>query len=109
MAAGTFDARSLRLHAVSRYLEVEWSDGVVSRYPHGFLRRQCRCAECLQAARSGHGIEAAEDISLVAVLPYGPQAVRLQFSDGHSRGIYPFAYLRDLAAEAGLSTEPNLP
>ena len=100
--------RSLHLHSVSHYLEIEWTDGVVSRLPHRFLRLHCRCAECRHSQTLGHDIDAPEDIDLLAVLPYGPESVQLQFSDGHTRGIFPFPYLRELAAGAGLSTEPNL-
>lgn len=99
---------ALRSHAVSRYLEIEWDDGVVSRLPHRFLRMHCRCAECLQSQRSGRPVEPSIDVGLLAVLPYGPASVQLQFSDGHSRGIFPFPYLRELATQAGLSTEPKL-
>ena len=100
--------RSLHLHSVSHYLEIEWTDGVVSRLPHRFLRLHCRCAECRQAANTGSAPQAPEDIGLLAIVPYGPASVQLEFSDGHSRGIFPFLYLRELASEAGLSTEPNL-
>ena len=31
-----------------------------------------------------------------SVVPYGPNAVQLHFSDGHARGIFPFDYLREL-------------
>jgi DUF971 family protein len=100
--------RSLHSHSVSRYLEIEWADGVVSRLPHRFLRLHCRCAECRQGQGAGKIIDTPEDVALLAVIPYGPASVQLEFSDGHSRGIYPFPYLRELAAAAGLSTEPNL-
>ena len=100
--------RSIHSHSVSRYLEIEWSDGVVSRLPHRFLRLHCRCAECRQARNTGHAIATPEDVDLTAVVPYGPASLQLEFSDGHSRGLFPFPYLRELAAEAGLSTEPNL-
>ena len=99
---------SIHSHSVSRYLEIEWSDGVVSRFPHRFLRLHCRCAECLQSLNLGNLLQADEDLNLRAVIPYGPASVQFEFSDGHSRGIFPFPYLRELAAGAGLSTEPNL-
>jgi len=99
---------ALRSHTVSGYLEIEWDDGVVSRLPHRFLRMHCRCAECAQGRRSGQVAGESADIGLVGVQPYGPESVQLQFSDGHSTGIYPFPYLRELAALAGLSSEPEL-
>jgi DUF971 family protein len=40
-----------------------------------------------------------EDITVLAALPCGPNAVQLQFSDGHDRGIFPFPYLLELRDE----------
>lgn len=34
------------------------------------------------------------------MLPIGYYALRLVFDDGHTRGIFPFAYLRELDAAA---------
>lgn len=60
------------------------------------LRRHCRCAECRSLSLQGHPIDAG-NVSLrsVAAMGYG---VQLVFSDGHERGIFPWAYLAELAA-----------
>jgi len=79
-----------------RSLLVEWSNGESSDLAHRMLRMQCRCAECLLVRRSGRQVEAPEGIALLEVVPYGPNAVQLRFSDGHERGIFPFSYLREL-------------
>jgi len=47
-------------------------------------------------------VPAADDLTIVAVEPIGNYAVRLAFSDGHDRGIFPWAYLTEIAA-AGAS------
>lgn len=86
----------IRLQAAARMLEVDWDDGSTSRLAHLALRRACRCAECLRVRRSGRNVAAPEAIELIAVVPYGPNAVQLRFSDGHERGIFPFPYLRGL-------------
>ncbi len=39
-------------------------------------------------------------IAVTNVEPMGGYAVHLAFSDGHNRGIFPWSYLRALAAEA---------
>ncbi len=57
---------------------------------------RCRCAECTSIRRSGSEVAAPEDIELLAVVPFGQNAVQMRFSDGHERGIFPFAYLREL-------------
>jgi DUF971 family protein len=41
---------------------------------------------------------APESLRLVRIEPVGEQALNLGFSDGHDRGIYPWAYLRQLGA-----------
>ena len=87
---------ALRLHARSRALEVEWPDGTCAALPFRFLRERCMCAECRSARSDGAAISALASIAVTA-LPCGAGAVQLVFSDGHSRGIFPFAYLRELA------------
>ena len=44
------------------------------------------------------GIELAiaPGLHVAAVEPIGNYALRLSFSDGHDRGIYPWSYLREL-------------
>ena len=88
----------LRNHQEGRWLEVVWSDGVTAVLPHRLLREACRCAHCLSAIRSGTAEAVAAKICLELIEPYGPGALRLGFDDGHSRGLYPFEYLRELPA-----------
>jgi DUF971 family protein len=89
-------------HQQSGVLELRWQDGSVSRLPHGLLRSRCRCAGCEQAFRA-RGTHAAIDdaVRLDAVVPIGDKGLNLVFSDGHGRGIFPWAYLHEL----GLSTD----
>ena len=86
----------LRNHRADRRLEIVWSDGLVAVLPHRLLRAACRCAHCLAAIRSGEEKPVDASIRLDLIEPYGPEALRLGFDDGHSRGLYPFAYLREL-------------
>ena len=86
----------LRNHQEGRWLEVVWSDGVTAVLPHRLLREACRCAHCLSAIRSGTAEAVAAKICLELIEPYGPGALRLGFDDGHSRGLYPFEYLRGM-------------
>lgn len=88
----------IRNHRDGRWLEIAWSDGVTAVMPHRLLREACRCAHCLAAKKAGQMIRAEAGICLDVVEPYGPNALRLSFDDGHSRGLYPFAYLRELPA-----------
>ncbi len=88
----------IRNHRDGRWLEIAWSDGVTAVVPHRLLREACRCAHCLAVVRAGKTLHAEAGICLDVVEPYGPNALRLSFDDGHSRGLYPFAYLRELPA-----------
>ena len=83
-----------------RALEVAWSDGSAARIPHRTLRARCPCAECRQRGRGANPVHADRGVVLIAIEPYGPNAVQLKFSDGHARGLFPFEYLRELALEA---------
>ena len=86
---------ALRVLRASRLLEVEWSDGSTGRLAFDALRAACRCAECESARRKSAAITAG-NIDILDIVPYGANAIQLRFSDGHERGIYPFAFLREL-------------
>lgn len=83
-------------------LEIEWDDGGTSRLPHAWLRARCRCAFCARAARAG-AMPALAAVSLTEIRPISDQGLNLVFSDGHGRGIYPWAYLRALGDEQAAS------
>ena len=85
-------------HGASALLEIRWDDGSRSLLAHGLLRASCRCAGCVALRRAGRPVtEAAAPIRLERVEPVGQQGLNLTFSDGHARGIFPWAYLRELA------------
>jgi DUF971 family protein len=90
----------IELRPKERSLLIEWSDGVSIDLSHRVLRMKCRCAGCVYVRRSGRSISAPAEIELLEVVPYGPNAVQLRFSDGHERGIFPFPYLRELEGSA---------
>jgi len=59
------------------------------------LRVRCRCAECRADALRGTVSSSDSDIKVLAITPLG-YGLQVHFSDGHNRGIYPWAYLRDI-------------
>jgi len=86
-------------HRLAGVLEIAWSDGQVHRLRHTLLRARCRCAACEQRRRQGLGDAPADaSLRLVHLEPVGAQGLNLRFSDGHDRGLYPWAYLRQLGA-----------
>lgn len=82
-----------------RSLTISWEDGVVSRLDAALLRRHSQAASAVRARVDGREPDAAS-LSVTDVEPIGTYAVRLSFSDGHDRGIYPWSYLRSLADKA---------
>ncbi|MFG1181976.1 gamma-butyrobetaine hydroxylase-like domain-containing protein [Xanthobacter sp. V7C-4] len=70
------------------------------------LRAACRCAACVADQARGTFSADFAGVTLTHVAPFGAHGVNLSFSDGHARGVYPFAYLAALAADAA---GPDLP
>ncbi|WP_104654706.1 DUF971 domain-containing protein [Ralstonia insidiosa] len=79
-------------------LRVHWKEAAIA-LDHVALRAACRCAECQFKRHHGTSISAPADVRIIAVEPVG-YGVQLVFNDGHARGIYPWAYLAELAATA---------
>lgn len=90
----------LKVTAKGRILEIAWDDGGCSSLEAGFLRANCRSAAAVRASIVG-GPPRADDTARIAALHLvGSYGVNLVFSDGEDRGIYPWAYLRELSARS---------
>ena len=112
----------IKLHQVSRKMEIAFDDGTRFELPYEFLRVYSPSAE---VRGHGPGQETLQigkkNVEIKAVEPVGTYAVQLSFSDGHNTGIYSWDYLYDLGKnygtlweryldrmkEAGLSREPQ--
>lgn len=80
-------------------LHLTFADGHVQVLAAADLRRACRCAGCESARRRGQAPAAAAlGVSILQLVALGSTGLQLIFSDGHQRGIYPYAYLRELAS-----------
>jgi len=79
-------------------LRLHWVDGEVL-IEAARLRAACRCAGCKAAALQGEIQRPPAGVNLAAAEPVGQYALNLRFSDGHERGIYPWALLRVLATD----------
>lgn len=84
-------------HRGEGMLAITWGDGSTDRLSHRLLRESCRCAHCAAAQRAGDRLQAMSGIRITAIEAYGVSSLHLCFDDGHSRGLYPFAYLKSLA------------
>lgn len=75
-------------------LSLQWG-AVEQTLGHARLRGACPCSHCRAARLRGKIDLVAEDVRVERVVLQG-YGVQLVFSDGHERGIYPWAYLRGL-------------
>jgi len=84
-------------------LLITWADGGQSEFPLRMLRRYCPCAGC----RGERDLLGRTIMPVVATTYDGPitatggelvgnYAIKIEWSDGHSAGIYAFEYLRQL-------------
>lgn len=94
-------------------VDIVWADGHSSHYDFAYLRDQCPCAMCDDerrkkedvAARAGSGPGVGTGIVLPMFKPrptaraakaVGNYALQIDFSDGHTTGIYSYDYLRTI-------------
>ncbi len=75
-------------------LALQWGDGE-QLISHARLRGACPCSQC-RAGRLGGRIALVDDSVRVERIEVQGYGVQLVFSDGHDRGIYPWAYLKGL-------------
>ena len=91
---------SVTAHGQSRVLEVAFSDGAHFRIPFELMRVYSPSAE-VQGHGPGQEVlqTGKRDVTLEALEPVGNYAVQPHFSDGHSSGLFSWAYLYRLGAE----------
>ncbi len=101
----------------TRGLTVQWSDGKTSFFPIEYLRKMSPSAEArmlreemaknpLMVLPASMGNQKGPLTAVSAEL-VGNYAIRFEFSDGHSTGIYSWEYLREIepgAAKAAQKT-----
>lgn len=92
-------------------IQIEWSDGITLEYNVKDLRKQCPCALCkekrMQREEQNKNplslpvLTPAETapIRLTGMKPVGNYAYHIDFSDGHTTGIYTFDILRSIGNE----------
>lgn len=89
-------------------LVIAWSDGVTHRLPWRVLRELCPCASCrAERARPPEPAPLLPVLNPAEAQPLRPRSVRplgnyaygIEFSDGHSTGIYTLEFLRELGEQ----------
>ncbi|MDA1191811.1 MAG: DUF971 domain-containing protein [Candidatus Poribacteria bacterium] len=87
-------------------LTMTWKDGSVDRYPVPYLRKWCPCASCRDYRETKSDdpfrqidprMVVPEDVHIQHLEQVGHYALKFDFSDGHSTGIYSYDYLIEIA------------
>ena len=86
----------LKISAERRSLTVTWDDGNRSFIPASLLRARSRAAQQIRSDIDEID-RSFDEVTVTNAEAVGSYAVRLVFSDGHDRGIYPWRYLREIA------------
>jgi len=90
----------IKLHQISRVLEIGFADGKVFKLPYEFLRVNSPSAE---VRGHGPGQEVLQvgkrDVTIAEVEAVGHYAIRPKFSDGHDTGIYSWDYLYEIGED----------
>jgi DUF971 family protein len=92
------------IQQIGNELAIQWNDNAESYLNLEVLRRACPCAACggepdvLGNIVRPNVTYTAESFQLDRFHLVGGYALQFRWADGHSPGIYSFAYLRKLAA-----------
>lgn len=90
----------IKLHQLSRILEVSFDNGETFKLPCEYLRVYTPSAEALGHAPSQEILQnGKENINISEIKPIGNYGISPLFSDGHSSGIYSWDMLYKLGAE----------
>lgn len=85
-------------------ITITWEDEHVTAYPARELRLRCRCAQCIEEMTGRPLLDpktVPESVRARAIRVVGQYAINIDWSDGHSSGIYSFRLLRaDCPCEA---------
>lgn len=91
---------NIKLHKLSRILELEFDDGAHFNLDCEYLRVHSPSADV-----KGHGPGQGtlqigkENVNIDNIEPVGNYAIKLQFDDGHNTGLYSWQYLYELGRD----------
>jgi DUF971 family protein len=97
---------SVKVHvSTGEGVEIAWADGHPSRYTFVYLRDECPCAVC-NDERTKKDRNASKGLVALPIFKakvkarsaraVGSYAIQIDFSDGHTTGIYSFEFLRSI-------------
>jgi DUF971 family protein len=97
MVSSPLQIRAIR---AEKLFEIVWDANTCRRYPFRFLRGECPCAGCVNEFTGERILDLAtvsEDVHPVGLEFSGNYALKIQWSDGHSTGLYSWEHLSRLA------------
>ena len=90
----------IKLHQLSRILEVSFDNGETFKLPCEYLRVYTPSAEALGHAPGQEILQTGkENVNITEIKPIGNYGIEPTFSDGHCTGIYSWDMLYKLGAE----------
>lgn len=90
----------ITVHAVSRVLEVSFSDGAAFKLPFEFLRVFSPSAEVRGHGPGQETLQVGKrEVTITRLDPVGHYAIQPVFSDGHASGIYSWGYLYEIGRD----------
>ena len=76
---------------------IGWADGHETVLPARYLRGRCPCAQCVSETTGRRMVfeeHVNPDVQILAARIVGNYALHIEWSDGHSTGIYSFDFIR---------------
>ncbi len=90
----------IKLHKVSRVLEVSFDNGQTFQLPCEYLRVYTPSAEALGHAPGQETLQVGKEfVAIESIRPIGNYGIAPSFSDGHNSGIYTWELLYKLGNE----------
>jgi len=90
----------IKLHKMSRVLEVSFDNGQTFQLPSEYLRVYTPSAEALGHAPGQETLQVGKEmVAIESIRPIGNYGIAPQFSDGHNSGIYTWELLYKLGNE----------
>ncbi len=80
-------------------VKIIWKDGHESVYPAKYLRLKCPCASCVHELTGENLLDpksVPDDVRPLKIALVGRYAIQINWSDGHTTGIYAYERLRQI-------------
>ena len=90
----------IKLHQMSKILEIAYADGAQFKLPCEYLRVSSPSAEVRGHGKGNETLQVGKaGVNIKAIEPVGNYAVKLVFDDGHDSGLFSWEYLYELGRD----------